>query len=367
MAPEQALGRGADARSDQFAFGVTAWEVLTGVVPFAGRSPAERMASLAAGPSSQHGGTLPRSLRRVLRRALALEPNARFASMDQLLAAWDHAVGAQTRRTLGLAAAAMLAAVCTLVITQRSGTARCDGEAVQRAFAAMWSPSRRAQVDAAVRATAVPWADAALVDLDATLSQRAVAWVAADVAACEAARADEAAVAAVDRQRACFDSARAVTGAWLSRLEDANAQTAERVVAAAHALPEPAACDPDRPPVRPGAARWHDVLAEAAAAQLAGDYDRAFALASEVAAASAADGDPRLQAEALLAGVRAEIERSTTDVEPPLQTAHGLAIAEDAQATAFDIAMVATLWHATRGHPDEAARWLRHTEASRAD
>src|SRR5689334_11884963 len=49
MAPEQLAGRPADARADQFAFCVTAWEAFAGERPFRGKSVEELAAAVKAG------------------------------------------------------------------------------------------------------------------------------------------------------------------------------------------------------------------------------------------------------------------------------------------------------------------------------
>ncbi|MCA9696107.1 MAG: serine/threonine protein kinase, partial [Myxococcales bacterium] len=88
MAPEQHLGLRADARSDQFGFCVALYQAVYGRLPF----PTEELRALSL---AIVGGRLtpppvdprvPESLRNLLSRGLKTDPNARFISMDALLA-----------------------------------------------------------------------------------------------------------------------------------------------------------------------------------------------------------------------------------------------------------------------------------------
>ena len=62
-----------DGRSDLYATGVLAFEMLTGRIPFEGRTRGEK---------------LPETLEIVIARALAQKPGDRFQSMDELGAAF---------------------------------------------------------------------------------------------------------------------------------------------------------------------------------------------------------------------------------------------------------------------------------------
>ncbi|HET7826310.1 MAG TPA: serine/threonine-protein kinase [Anaeromyxobacter sp.] len=89
MAPEQAAGAPVDLRSDVYAVGVLAYEMLTGELPIAAATP---IATLVAhqtrtpDPPSRRRGTIPLEVDALVLRALAKRPEERFASMDAFAA-----------------------------------------------------------------------------------------------------------------------------------------------------------------------------------------------------------------------------------------------------------------------------------------
>ena len=127
LSPEQAKGERATPASDLYALAVVAYELLTGSRPFERESStAEALAHVSAPipPASQHNPELPRQVDDVLARALAKEPQHRFATatdfVHALREALDEAAG-QTevgalpavispprRRSVPLVAAALL-------------------------------------------------------------------------------------------------------------------------------------------------------------------------------------------------------------------------------------------------------------------
>jgi DNA helicase II / ATP-dependent DNA helicase PcrA len=89
MSPEQLLGQRVDLRSDIFSFGIVLYEMATGRYPFADANKIDTMhAILHEEPRPPHAlkPDLPLDLHRVISRALAKAPKARYQKAGELLA-----------------------------------------------------------------------------------------------------------------------------------------------------------------------------------------------------------------------------------------------------------------------------------------
>jgi serine/threonine-protein kinase len=96
MAPEQIRDQALDGRVDQFAWGVLAFELLTGKPPW--RGPSDAFAVVASILTDEVDGSaldkanVSAGVRDVILRALSKRPEARFATMDELLRALTAAI-----------------------------------------------------------------------------------------------------------------------------------------------------------------------------------------------------------------------------------------------------------------------------------
>ena len=105
LSPEQASGERATPASDRYGLGVVAYELLTGRRPFESDSATAEAAAHVHAPipyPSQHSD-LPPELDPVLRRALAKDPEQRFASSADFVAALREALSHAAGTTRALA------------------------------------------------------------------------------------------------------------------------------------------------------------------------------------------------------------------------------------------------------------------------
>jgi serine/threonine-protein kinase len=102
MAPEQLREGGADERSDVYALGVIAYELLTGTLPFEAASPLEvlsRVLREAPRPPRRtpRGANVSQELEAVIMRCMAKDPAARYQSAEALREAFASVARPQLR------------------------------------------------------------------------------------------------------------------------------------------------------------------------------------------------------------------------------------------------------------------------------
>jgi eukaryotic-like serine/threonine-protein kinase len=108
MAPEQAEHNISDPRSDIYSLGVVMYEALVGAPPFSGRHQIDvilkHINDKAPAPQAPEGSVpIPASVAAVVSKCLEKDPNDRYETMDELLAAMSQAaVPAASTPSLGV-------------------------------------------------------------------------------------------------------------------------------------------------------------------------------------------------------------------------------------------------------------------------
>jgi len=215
MAPEQHLCEEIDARADEFAFCVALHEALYGARPFEGENLAEIRAQVLGGasihPPPRPG--LPAWLRAAVLRGLAVDRDARFPSMDALLAAIGRDPSARRRRlALGAALAATTTLAAVAVLVRPAAAPACDGGVARLARA--WNPAVALALRGALLGTGRSYAADTADRTIAALDRYGADWSSMHREACEATLVrHEQSAALLDRRMACLDRRLGALGA----------------------------------------------------------------------------------------------------------------------------------------------------------
>ncbi len=282
MAPEQFGGKDVDARSDQFSYCVALFEAFAGSRPFGGGSVPELAANVIKGNVRESAAAgLPGDIRRIAMRGLSVDPNARFATMDELVAELVRDRG-RSLRIAGLGLAVVGVTSAAMAWTRAAADRTCDGG--QEAMDAVWTADRRTAIAAAFDATALPYAETAKTAALAKLAGFASEYADAHRSACEATEVrHEQSAELLDARMRCLARRLDDFTATVEVLERADAAMVERAHVVTGGLPALEPCsDPEYvvakvpPPTDPEARARVDVvqsaLARARAQRLAGRF-----------------------------------------------------------------------------------------------
>lgn len=332
MAPEQIDGAPVDARSDQFAFCVTAYRVLEGRFPFSAPTFFALREAISEGPRAPE--VMPGWLARVLTRGLSEDPASRYPSMPELLAAIERGRQPTSWRlpALGVGLIGVLAAG---VWASGGNAERVDPcEAFEVAIGEVWSEQARALGQSAFVSTDRVFAADAWERTASSLDDYAAAWVAGAKDSCsQTFHAGRQSGEAHDLRMACLETARVELAAVVELLGDADVALVSRAERLVPNLPDLAACEeverlravggvPDDPRVRTARAR----LAEARASIAAGRMSEASEVAARAHEVAEESGWGPVRAEVLVAmGKTDQEEGRLTEGEAHLRQAIDLA------------------------------------------
>ena len=376
MAPEQLAGSRTSPLTDQFSFCVALYEGLFGRRPFRGRNFAELASNLSSGAFAPPPRTVavPRRVRRAMFRGLATDPDQRFASMDELLAALRHDPWRAWRRWGTVVLPAGLFLVGAIAYQRSQGTAEGYCDQVDERLHEVWDEDRREAVRTAFLATERPFAADAFEATAERLDEYASAWVRMQGDACRDELRGEQPQAMLARRMHCLGRSRETLGAVTRMLAEADAEMVQGAVDVVRGLPPLSTCEdldalthsvpapPDDPELRDAVAELERQIDAARVLRDAAKYPEAIAMMRPVVERAEQLGHRPVEAEALsLLAVALERDGKIDEAETTYHRALSAALAGGHARVMVEVS-IGLVW--LTGEPDrpldEAERWATH-------
>ncbi|MEM9490889.1 MAG: protein kinase, partial [Myxococcota bacterium] len=250
MAPEQHLGHAVDARADQFSFCVALYEGLYSRRPFLGDSFTElRDAILCGAPLSlPRRPRLPGPVRHALRRGLRRDAEARFPSMEALLAELRRGLGVRRRRLLIAATTAALAIAVAIggalggfVERKAPMAAVYQCETTAERFAELWNDRVARDLQQSFDDSGSTCSNSALVGVTDRFADFHRAWLEVHDEVCQSPQDGEQELV-FHRRMGCLLDQRQRFTTLLDELGHADAEAVEHAVESSTLLPRPEQC-----------------------------------------------------------------------------------------------------------------------------
>lgn len=353
MSPEQHRGREATARSDQFSFAVTAWELLHGTPPFAAKTTAAIYDAIVERDfREERSEFVPVRVTRALKRALSDRPKRRFRSIGSLVSALD---GRRQRRIAAVTAGVMgigIAALASLEGTPNNQAEEAEicTEAAQRQFDAVWDSEAQTRIAAAIEGADVVYGESARTALGILIASYRADWMNAAGHFCE-----DAGVVPT-----CLTGDLKILDGLLEASHKLSPKDVERLTSRFRSLPDSARCVGTESGPSPARERGLELLTAAEIAKSTRDYAAAQDYLDALLAEEALPWDVRVDGLLALASTK---DRLT---EPPLaecEAAYELAVAHRSSLRAARAAFLAAYSTARDQQNDAAWQWVDRYEA----
>jgi eukaryotic-like serine/threonine-protein kinase len=372
MAPEQTAGESLDARSDQFSYCVTFYEALYGQRPHEGKNRRELLRNARLGRIRRSKrGPVPTALRRAILRGLAPDPDARWRTLEDLLAKVERIVERRRgARWWWMAGGVTLALATGAIVASEAATDPCA--AIAEEIHVVWNAEHRARIAFVVAEREGEDAAQTWERIADRLDVHVDEWVEAREDACRNREADgtirDAMVACLARRRAELEALVEVLGA-------ADRETLRGAVMAVTKLSPSVECSSERDPAAglpPPPARiagevqaLHEQLASLSVYRDTRRFERALEVGRAVLDAAGALGHAPLHAEALFRHGRTLAEHAEYETAAQhMQEGFYLAVECGHDEIAAEAASSLYFLHAyRRGDPETGSRWLGQAEA----
>ncbi len=377
MAPEIYTGEPADARADQFAYGVALYEALYRTRPYERKDLMPPVS--APKPKTPPDVGVPAQIQRVVMRAISIDPAQRYASMDELLAELAIDPTARRRRIVGGAAAIALVGLGLGGVYTMKGHSRhapCRG--IEARLVGVWDPSIKTSIKGAFGATKKSFAPASYAGVERALDHVTGEWTKAVTESCEATHVrGEQSEEVLSLRGACFDEQldgiRALT-ALLAEADPSMVEKGDKMVFGLEAVAKCAnvavlrAPGLPAPEVRERVTVVRKRIAEARAALVAGKYVAALAASQTCIETARPLGYEPAIVEALQVHGAAMLTTGNFDgAAKDFTEATYAAIRGKRDDFAADAGLsTAMVISQSKGKPDEARIWLGHAEAAAA-
>ncbi|MGB1277972.1 MAG: serine/threonine protein kinase, partial [Nannocystaceae bacterium] len=248
MSPEQHMRQPADARSDQFSFCVALYEALYRARPFPGKNQRKVAHAIIRGKirPPPEDTNVPQWVRRILLRGLQADPDARWPSMANLLAALGK--NPNKRRWRWASAGILLGASTIIAYTLASWQLasppedlRCSG--AQAKLAGIWDATIQRELQTKLQASGLPYALDTWNRVQARLDTYTREWVTLHEDACRATTIrGEQSQAMLDLQMACLGHNLIEMHSLTELLATADEPVIEHAIRSAAALPSNTRC-----------------------------------------------------------------------------------------------------------------------------